>query len=69
MVSRSLILLAESNAVNCFRAPKSGKEEGKLLKETVPKSTVIVTSFSYLHSMLCMNLDMCFSWTYVDSCM
>ena len=41
----------------------------KLLKETVPKSTVIVTSFSYLHFMLCMNLDMYFSWTYVDSCM
>ena len=57
MVSWSLILLVESNAVNHFHAPKSGKEESKLLKESVSKSTVIVTSFSYLHFILCMNLD------------
>ena len=39
MVSRSMIM-AESNAVNHFRVPKSGEEESKLLKERVPKLTV-----------------------------
>ena len=37
MVSRSLIM-AESSAVSRFRVPKSGEEESKLLKESVPKS-------------------------------
>ena len=32
--------MAESNAVNHFRVPKSGEEESKLLKERVPKLTV-----------------------------
>lgn len=34
--------MAESNTVNHFRVPKSGEEESKLLKESVPKSTVSV---------------------------
>ena len=33
--------MAESNAVSRFRVPKSGEEESKLPKESVPKSTVI----------------------------
>ena len=45
MVSWSLIL-AESNAVNCFRVPKSGEEESKLLKESVLKSTVHKSKWS-----------------------
>ena len=40
MVSWSLIM-AESNAVNRFRIPKRGEEQGKLLKESVPKWSVI----------------------------
>ena len=47
--------MAGSNAVNRFRVPKSSEEGSKLLKESVPKSTV--GSFSYLHFMLCTNLD------------
>ena len=47
--------MAGSNAVNRFRVPKSSEEGSKLLKESVPKSTV--GSFSYLHFILCTNLD------------
>ena len=47
--------MAESNAVHRFRVPKSSEEGSKLLKESVPKSTV--SSFPYLHFMLCMSLD------------
>ena len=47
--------MAGSNAVNRFRVPKSSEEGSKLLKESVPKSTV--SSFPYLHFMLCMSLD------------
>ena len=32
--------MAESNAVNRFRVPKSSEEGSKLLKESIPKSTV-----------------------------
>ena len=32
--------MAGSNAVNRFRVPKSSEEGSKLLKESVPKSTV-----------------------------
>ena len=32
--------MAESNAVHCVRVPKSSEEGSKLLKESVPKSTV-----------------------------
>ena len=45
VVSQSLIM-AESNAVNRFRVPKSGEEESKLLKESVPKSTVYKNKWS-----------------------
>ena len=34
--------MAESNAVNRFRTPKSGEKESKLLKESVPKSAISV---------------------------
>ena len=44
-----------SNAVNRFRVPKSSEEGSKLLKESVPKSTV--SGFPYLHFMLCTSLD------------
>ena len=47
--------MAGSNAVNRFRVPKSSEEGSKLLKESVPKSTV--NSFPYLHFMLCTSLD------------
>ena len=47
--------MAECNAVHCFRVPKSSEEGSKLLKESVPKSTV--SSFPYLQFMLCMSLD------------
>ena len=47
--------MAECNAVHCVRVPKSSEEGSKLLKESVPKSTV--GCFSYLHFMLCTNLD------------
>lgn len=38
--------MAESNEVNRFRVPKSGEEESKLLKESVPKSTVYKNKWS-----------------------
>ena len=38
--------MAESNAVNRFRVSKSGEEESKLLKESVPKSTVYKNKWS-----------------------
>ena len=38
--------MAESNAVNRFRVPKSGEEESKVLKESVPKSTVYTNKWS-----------------------
>ena len=47
--------MTESNAVHCVRVPKSSEEGSKLLKESVPKSTV--SSFLYLHFMLCTSLD------------
>ena len=38
--------MAESNAVNRFRVPKSSEEESKLLKESVPKSTIYKNKWS-----------------------
>ena len=38
--------MAESNAVKRFRVPKSGEEKSKLLKESVPKSTVYKNKWS-----------------------
>ena len=38
--------MAESNGVNRFRVPKSGEEESKLLKESVPKLTVYKNKWS-----------------------
>ena len=32
--------MAKSNEVNHFHVPKSSEEESKLLKESVPKSTI-----------------------------
>ena len=47
--------MAECNAVHCVRVPKSSEEGSKLLKESVPKSTV--SSFPYLHFMLCLDIQ------------
>lgn len=54
VVSRSLIM-TESNVVNRFRVPKSGEDESKLLKECLQIN--LWCSFSYLHFMPCINLD------------
>ena len=40
--------MAETNAVNRFRVPKSIEEESKLLKESFPKSTISVVFFCIL---------------------
>ena len=39
--------MAETNAVNRFRVPKSIEEESKLLKESFPKSTISVVFFAF----------------------
>ena len=54
VVSRSLIM-TESNVVNRFRVPKSGEDESKLLKECLQINRWC--SFSCLHFMPCINLD------------
>lgn len=45
--------MAESNAVNRLRIPKRGEEQGKLLKESVPKCSVIFLFALHIH----INLD------------
>ena len=38
--------MAENNAVNRFHVPESGEEESKLVKGSVPKSTVYKNKWS-----------------------